>query len=407
MASLLQKILFLTILLGVTFINVMAYPSLSNLNNVADEVDTPLRVPLNAPSISNLVIKKSLSNKSVPPFPSSKFDITLMQGEVPLVNVNDTALYGTVYWGTPPQKFTLIFSTIRMNFVVSTSCDTASCKKLWPNRFNKTASATYRRKLKLDDSMEIGNDIFHIMVKDDYFTAKTNFTVVNNEMDKDWWFVNNTQYDGIFSLFPQNPHYVEEFGFGRSPIENLIDQFYNKQLSIWLAQPKRLDQGKTTEAELTIGGLDKEHCKNDWVFLHSQSHRWKVVVTKVEFGDETFGREKAVIITDIMFIVAPGEVVNSILKKTKPYYSDGSHPEMVKCASRKGLPSMKFTIGSKIIEITPQQYILDVKPDIDMCYLAVQHGDNGWRLGQPFMSAQCTAFDFKSGMVGFATPVAI
>lgn len=131
----------------------------------------------------------------------------------------------------------------------------------------------------------------------------------------------------------------------------------------------------STNARITFGGKDEENCENDWNFLPLKKTKfanlpavelfWEVPVDKVRvFKDDVIQNEltdgqSLMLATLSVGIWGPEEIVNGLIKKVLDKNNLSKKATSVGCDT-EGLPSINFTIASKIYQLTPREYIVPV-----------------------------------------------
>jgi hypothetical protein len=154
-------------------------------------------------------------------------------------------------------------------------------------------------------------------------------------------------------------------------------------------------------SEVTFGQVNREHMASDmfWVPVRQASGYWEV-----QIEDITLNNKRQSICVDCHVAVDTG---TSQLAGPSDIMSELSRKLDVKsdCSNYKDLPSLGFVIGSRILNLDPQDYVdkwsdncqvslmsLDVPPPRGPLFI----------FGIPFLQKFFTVYDHKNLQVGFA-----
>ncbi|KAI1705724.1 eukaryotic aspartyl protease domain-containing protein [Ditylenchus destructor] len=304
------------------------------------------------------------------------------------INLN---LLGEISLGTPEQKLTVAFRAIQTHsYVVNgEKCNTKRCNVR--KRFRPSESTT----LIMNGTMEALSG----------WTAMRVFDILKDDGSLD---ENDDayQYDGEISL-----------GFGeeeKSPIENFLQQFDEKIVSFWVD-----GRNRSTDARITLGGKDEQSCKNDWNFVkiaETLEAFWSVPASKVEIWksgarQKELNEEQIVLLsTEGYGIWGPGDIIDDLVKQVMAKNKIEGVPSgssVVSCRT-EGLPTFKFTIGSQVFELLPEEYLIPRLHDENcvLCLYPMSYS-NQWAFGLSFFRRHCIAFDYtpENRQIGFATPI--
>ncbi|KAI1731017.1 eukaryotic aspartyl protease domain-containing protein [Ditylenchus destructor] len=313
---------------------------------------------------------------------------------IPLTNYLSSVLMGEISLGTPEQKLTVGFDNVLPHtYVVNgEKCISDRCKlrrRFRPRHYIKfIGQFSTNQTLLLMDSFWDDNYAKYI---DDKFDEASKF-------------------DGEISL-----------AFGnkvKSPVENMLNQFDENVVSFWVDS-----RPISTNARITFGGKDEENCEKEWNFLPLMKTKfanlpavelfWEVPVDKVQvFKDDVVQKEltdaqSLMLATVSVGVWGPEEIVNGLIKQVLDKNNLSKKATTVSCDT-EGLPSLNFTIASKIYQLTPTEYVVPLVSGSDKCFLSLYpKKDNRWMVSLSFFRRYCIAFDYTADKrrIGFATPI--
>jgi cathepsin D len=164
--------------------------------------------------------------------------------------------------------------------------------------------------------------------------------------------------------------------------------------------------------EMTLCGIDKEHYTGDLSYVPvSKKAFWQFTADSLSVNGEKFATHfEAIADTGTSLIVGPKDDVERLHQLLGIRQNPINQQYMVDCNQLQHLPTITFTIAGKPYSLTPQQYIVKVKPipnrDITICLSGFDGMDfpDGpmWILGDVFIGQYYTVFDQGKDRVGFA-----
>nr|XP_043623821.1 phytepsin-like [Erigeron canadensis] len=388
---------------------------------------------------------------------------------VSLKNYMDAQYFGEIGIGTPPQKFTVIFDTGSANLWVPSSKCLLSAACFFHSRYRSSLSRTYRTNGKpvaiqygsgaisgyfSEDNVQVGD----LVVQNQIFIEATREPGATFLAGK---------FDGILGLGFKN------ISVGNAvPVwDNMVNQHLVKEkvFSFWLNKQSEEGEG----GELVFGGVDPKHYKGEHTYVPvTQKGYWQFDMGDVLIGGKPSGfcKGKCSAIADsgtsliagpskvinkinraIGAAVASGEFMNSIgiksvvdsskdissgleeiptckacemiVSRTHKEFAENQIPDsflglgsdnpleesMVPCEKISHLPTISFTIGDKVFDLLPDQYIFKVGEGRDaQCISGFIPMDipppRGplWIMGDVFMRVYHTIFDYGNERIGFA-----
>jgi len=329
-----------------------------------------------------------------------------------LTNYDNAQYYGPITLGTPPQDFTVIFDTGSSNlWVPSINCgsDNIACKT--HNKYQANKSSTY-----VEDgtsfAIEYGTGSLTGYLSQD--TLGVGGMLVKNQTfaeaieEPGVTFV-AAAFDGILGLAFQSISVDDVV----PPWYNMIDQGLVKtqRFSFWLSSDYETEK---PGGIITWGGEDTTLYKGDiyWAPLIAKTY-WEFSVAdfKVDgvsqgWCDDDLRGCKTIADTGTSLITGPTDYMNALNKALGAVVVAGEG--IIPCRKISSLPDVSFLINGHEFVMTPEQYVLeiegecitafyglDVPPPIGPLYI----------LGDAFISAYYSVFDFENSRVGFAEAI--
>ncbi|KAL0679516.1 hypothetical protein Bca4012_007497 [Brassica carinata] len=330
---------------------------------------------------------------------------TTSTNSVMLHNSYDNAYYGEIQIGSPGQKFKVFLDT--------GSADLWIPSQIWPRgqfphpKYDSSASSTYKRgngkridigyltgSLKgfvSSDTVEIGG----IALTGQSFVEAT--TAPHDDQ------IFKARFDGILGLRLISP--TEGI---TSPVWNTMikqGKVKTKVFSIWLGRYS--DSGKKggDDGEITFGGINTRHFTGTHTYVPVEGNKnllsmYNILVGKKDTKICSTGC-KAIVDSGTSNILGPPELIAKINQGI--FAARG-------CLGLSKLPAITFTIAGKLFPLKPSDYIRrEIIGKKEVCTTTfVDGGNNYWILGQPFMRAFHTVFDYQnpsSVKVGFAKSI--
>jgi saccharopepsin len=362
-------------------------------------------------------------------------------GLVPLTNYLDAQYFGTVSLGTPPQHFKVVFDTGSANlWVPSKDCYSIAC--LRHAKYDRDASATFTKN-GTAFSIRYGSGAVEGILSNDVLSIgemripSQDFGETLKEPGLVFAF---GQFDGIFGL-----------GFKEIAVKGVLPPFYhmmnNKLIeknlfSVWLGKAGSSKLG----GELLFGAIDPNHYEGEITYspvvrkgywevnlegayldpsAHSSESLWNSSAAEKNANDIdddsyiltdesrtptpptiwTGPVGKAAIDTGTSLIAMPkkdAEALQKAIGATKGFGGTYTVP----CDTLSSLPVFHFKIAGRDFPLHPSQYIIQ---NGGMCLSGFMGIDIPppagpiWIIGDIFLRAYYTIYDFDKMRVGFAT----
>ncbi|XP_030324569.1 pepsin A-like isoform X2 [Calypte anna] len=263
----------------------------------------------------------------------------------PMQNYMDNEYFGTIFIGTPPQRFTVIFDTGSSNlWVPSVYCRSPAC--LNHDRFNPALSSTF---MATNDTLEITYGTGSMTGILGYDTTIISTIRIRNQIfglaetePGDTFFY--TPFDSILGLA-----YPSISSSGATPVfDNMMRQhLVDKNLfSVYLS---RHAMGGSF---ILFGGIDTAYTTNGitWINLSAETY-WQISMDNVTINGTSVACRngcQAIIDTGTSLLVIPSPALRSIQKAVGATRS-GS----VSCMNISKMPDLVFNINGTSFHIPP------------------------------------------------------
>ncbi|XP_019369439.1 PREDICTED: embryonic pepsinogen-like [Gavialis gangeticus] len=317
----------------------------------------------------------------------------------PLLNYFDTEYYGSIYIGTPPQEFTVVFDTGSSNlWVPSITCKSPACQK--HQRFNSSKSSTYHGT-GTNISIPYGTGSMAGVVGSD--TVLVSSIIDTNQQlalstSEPGDFFTYTCFDGILGLA-----YPDLASGGLIPVfDNIMNQnlVQHNVFSVYLSRDR-------TGSMLMLGGMDESYFTGNisWIPVPYQGY-WQISIDSIIVNGKVIACEsgcQAIVDTGTSLLVGPSSDVSSIQKvigaTPVPY---GLYK--VNCSDIPSMPDIIFVINGIQFPLPPSAYTEKVGQGY--CSSIFQETDSYlWILGDVFIREYYSVFDRENNRVGLAKSV--
>jgi cathepsin D len=339
----------------------------------------------------------------------AKFGKPEQTGNVMLTDFQNAQYYGPLTIGTPPQKFSVLFDTGSSNLWVPASNCTNCGRKA---RFQPSKSSTYKADGR-SFSIQYGSG------------AATGFLGADNvniggllatdvtfaEISKETSQLQASKFTGLCGMaFKRISVDQVEPLFGYLWEQHLID---NNYFGFWLSKkPGTFVVG----GELTLGGVDDTRFTGQLqtVDLISETY-WQIQMDNLELGGVSTGSMKAIVDSGTSALAVPKQVAKEMnaqlgctpdpIAPTECVFASG-------CPDFSTLPTLTVTLNGVAYQLTPEQYVLEVKTVFaTACISGIMGFDIPAPmgplviLGDVFMRGYYVKFDRGNQQLGFAPSV--
>jgi len=374
-------------------------------------VVSAIRIPLkkSAPNTKSVGVAAKLYYKYTGKIPPKHL---LRDSPVPIVDFADTQYYGPIQLGTPGQDFLVVFDTGSSNlWVPSETCPWTDIPCDIHSRYDGTKSSTYVAN-GTSFTIQYGTGSMTGFLSQDILKIGT--LVVKNQI-----FAEATGEPGITFIAAQFDG-ILGFAYETISVDHVVPVWYNilaqKLVSnpifaFWLSDnPSGLSGG-----ELFLGGTDPKYYTGaiTWVSVTSQTY-WEYSMDDFKIAGNSTGWCKncrAIADSGTSLIAGPSSYINQLNAKLGALPLNGEGIFLV-CPNPGTLPTIESVIGGKSFALTQDQYVIQVSLfgqttcisgfvglDIPPPYGPL------WIVGDVFMRAYYTVFDFGNSRVGYAKSV--
>jgi len=332
-------------------------------------------------------------------------------GSVSLTDYEDAQYYGPITIGTPPQNFLVIFDTGSSNlWVPSSTCSVTNIACQLHNKYDSSTSSTYQAN-GTAFSIQYGSGAVSGFLSEDTVSIgglqieSQTFAEVTKEPGLSWIIA---KFDGLLG-----------FGYESISVDSVTPVWYNilsQQLvdqpifSFWLSQ----NSTDTVGGELTLGGTDSSRYTGNFTYaaLTSETY-WEFAVDDFQLGGTSLGwcTKGCTAIADsgTSLIVGPTLHIDALNIKLGAKVVNGEGI-FENCDVVSKLPDIQVVINGVSLTLTPQDYVLQVTSAGQTECLSGFVGLDlpigaGYILGDVFIAAYYTVFDYGNTQVGFAASV--
>jgi len=321
----------------------------------------------------------------------------------------DTQYYGPITLGTPAQDFNVVFDTGSSNlWVPSQKCDWTDIPCWLHNRYDSSKSKTYVAN-GTSFTIEYGSGSMEGFLSQD--TMGIGGLKVQNQV-----FAEATSEPGLAFIAAQFDG-IMGMAFLTISVDHVIPVWYNIISQGLVPKPLfsfylQTGGSGTSTGELLLGGIDSSHYSGPmkWVNLISKTY-WEIQMDTLSVEGHTgqlCNKCKAVVDTGTSVIAGPTAAVTQINTWLGATTVEGEGIFAV-CPNLTALPDITFTLNGTGYVLTPAEYVVEVTLlgqtqcitgfigiDIPAPYGPL------WIIGDTFIRAYYTVFDFGNSRVGFA-----
>uniref|UniRef100_W6NC65 Peptidase A1 domain containing protein n=1 Tax=Haemonchus contortus TaxID=6289 RepID=W6NC65_HAECO len=322
-----------------------------------------------------------------------------------LSNYLNAQYYGTIQIGTPPQTFKVLFDTGSANlWVPCSNCPLTDKACSQHQKFDCGQSSTCS---PTDDDLQLhyGTGSLQGYVDYDVVCFGTNQMFCTNryqgficatQLPGDTFL--NTPFDGILGMAWSS--------IAKGDIPTLMSQFFSEQMfcpkAVFAIYLNRDLYNNAVGGELTLCGIDPTHYEGSiaWEKLISESY-WQIQLGGIIInGQQITGPTTAIVDSGTSLIAGPPALVQEI-QQVIGAGASGS----IDCSTIPNLPIITFIIDGDQLEMFPLNYV--IKYTDGTCTSGFQElpelpASNSWILGDVFIGAFYTIFDYENAQVGFA-----
>lgn len=330
-----------------------------------------------------------------------------------LTNRHNTEYYGEISLGTPGQCFQVMFDTgSAIAWVPGVECQSGGCRthKKFACRQSRTCEET---KNAMALAYGTGEMQGRVVLDKFCFGCDTNTMCVEKQtflesMVEPGPTFAQAKFDGLVGM-AYDPKMANGITTPFSKLMKSTDRCPEPVFAFYLNRQGDSEKG----GEMTLCGTDSQHYTGDLTYVPvSKKDFWQFTVDSLSINAEKFAAHfEAIADTGTSLIVGPTADIERMHRAMGIGRNPMNGQYMVDCNNIKFLPTVTFTIAGKAFSLTPEQYIVKVKPiptmDVTICLSGFDGMDMPqgpmWILGDVFIGQYYTVFDQGKDRVGFAT----
>ena len=280
-------------------------------------------------------------------------------GKVTIKNLENAQYYGPCGLGTPPQTFQVVYDTGSSNLWVSGhNCTNCGLKK----KYQPSKSSSYKPNGSSYNIRYGSGPVSGFLSEDDVTVggikvSGQTFAEVTDVKGLGPAFAAG-QFDGILGMAFQSIS-VDNI---KPPFQMMLEQHLinDAVFAFYLSNEANPPLPPLIKGELLIGGIDHNHYQGElhYVNLTSETY-WETQADKITIGDYTSPTKKIVLDTGTSILAGPTAEVKRIAQMVgaKPFPLQKSE-YTVPCKDVAKLPNIDVTIGGRVFELTPDDYVI-------------------------------------------------
>jgi len=331
-----------------------------------------------------------------------------------LTNFQDAQYFGEISIGTPGQCFRVIFDTgSSMAWVPGSHCRSAGCQR--HTKFVCEKSSTCQ-PTEAGIGLKYGTG--EMSGRMDYdklcFGCQDNTMCVEKQaflesVDEPGPTFAMAKFDGLLGM-GYDALAVKNVTTPFSKLMRMSEKCAEPVFAFYLNPRANEEQG----GEMTLCDIDSQHYTGELTYVPvSKKAYWQFTMDSVKVNAEKLSTNfQAIADTGTSLITGPKDVVDRLNRAIGAQRNPMNGQYMIDCNKMQNMPTVSFTINGKEFPLTPEQYVLKVKPiatlDVYVCLSGFIGVDMPppqgpmWILGDVFISQYYTVFDQGKDRIGFA-----
>jgi cathepsin D len=317
----------------------------------------------------------------------------------------DAQYYGPISIGNPPQTFNVVFDTGSSNlWVPSKKCGLLDIPCKTHKKYDSSASSTYVKNGTAFSIRYGSGSLTGFLSQDDVtFSSLTVHGQVFAEATSEpgLAFIAG-KFDGILGL-----------AFQSISVDNVTPVWYNLLSQGKVSNPvfgvylSRNAQSKVG-GEITFGGIDTARYTGDitYVPLNSETY-WAFVIDDMTIAGKSASictKCQGIADTGTSLIAGPKDAMNTINQMIGAKVGPTGQAS-VNCSLISSMPDVAFVLNGKPFSLKAEQYVLQVSGQCISGFMGIDLPKPIWILGDVFIGAYYTVFDYGKQQVGFASAV--
>ncbi|CAH1400125.1 unnamed protein product [Nezara viridula] len=315
--------------------------------------------------------------------------------KIPLKNYKNYQYHAKVKFGSNNQEYKIMFDTgSGFTWIPKKHSEENTCAKKYKhfesNTFEDFHTVMTTVYVKGEATMKLGSD--SVTIGNMVVNNQTLGLAIKSDCE-------GNEYEGIIGLsFLSINH--------SSIIQNMLSQGLIKEpvFAFYLNR----NHG-STDSELTIGGYNTDHIKNDQLnpIQVTDPEHWQVPIEMVRFGKQVIAvYQKAIIDSGSSLIVAPFKFLQCFIDIIRKSYNiDLKRQENGLLSFKRNqslkLPNITFVLGNNLYTLTEKDYTIENDQDIEISISFIDYSSDTWILGDLFLQKYYLVFDYGRRTISF------